>query len=172
MRGRIARFLLIVVIGGAVGIAIGGVPKRSADAPVRVVTETTGPTPSTTISLSPPPLEPPPAAPAQTRPPAEVRVMAHNASNVPGTATRVTNRLKEGGYNALGPGQDVKSGRPSTTMLFYTPGFEREAAALAEFLKVSPEAAKPLPDPPPAPLTKSVDVVVVVADDVAKRQTL
>ncbi len=170
MRARVARFLLIVVIGAAVGIAIGGIPKRSRDdGPIRVVTETTLSPGSTTISL-PPVGEPPPAS--QTRPPAEVKVMAHNASSVPGTATRVTNRLKDGGYNTLQAGPDIKKARPATTTLFYAPGFDREATALAEFLKISSDAAKPMPDPPPSPLTKTADVVVVVADDVAKRQTL
>jgi len=67
-------YLLMLLVGAGLGVAIAGVPSRAKDPPLRVQTESTtiSPAPSESPTTAPP--EPPPPAPTPTsRPTASTR---------------------------------------------------------------------------------------------------
>jgi len=154
-RRRVIQAVVVVVVGVGVGLAVGGIPDRSRDAPLRLTGATT-----TTTSAEPAPVAAPAVVPP--RAPAAVNVLALNASGVAGVALRVGERLRAAGYNVSPPAQNPRR-QPSARVL-YRPGFADEAAAVAEVLGLAPEVLAPAPaDGAPA------DVVVMVGEDLARR---
>lgn len=102
------------------------------------------------------------------RPPREVKVLTANGTNVSGAAGKVSGGLRNLGYNVLAP-TDAKSAEVSS--VYFTPGFEREAQAVAQALQLPPTAAKPLPKPAPVTDVRGANVLVVVGPDVAAKAT-
>ena len=97
------------------------------------------------------------------RPPAEVKVIVANGSSVNGAAAAVTNKLAPGGYNVLaGVNASVKVQSP---VVYFTAGFDREAAAVAAALGLDAAAVtKPMPAQPPVNDLQTANVLVVVDD--------
>lgn len=97
------------------------------------------------------------------RPSSQVQVLVLNAARIEGAAGDMTEQLQAIGHPALVPGNAPTQ---EETIIFYKPGFEREAAALAP--EVSETAiTEPLPDPSPFPGTEEADVVVVLGTNFA-----
>lgn len=88
----------------------------------------------------------------------------HNGSTKPGGALRFGERLKTLGYDVLAPGPSPKS-PGSVTQIFFRPGFEPEARALAAGLGVPGTTVGPL-GTDPLLAGGDASVVVVAADDV------
>jgi hypothetical protein len=171
MLGRAGQGLFIVCTGVALGVAIGGVPHRAHDAVTDVaVVGTAPPSPTSTGVTEPSPAvtsAPSTTAPPASRSPSSVRVLAVNGSDVPGAATRLGAKLKSAGYAVTPPVNYLK--RQNATDVFWRPGYEADAAAVATAAGLDDSAVKPLPDPPPLPQAKSVDVVVVVGQAGAQK---
>ncbi len=154
--GRAFQLLLVVTVGVAVGLAIGGVPSGSPDEPLIAARATT----TTTTT-------PPEPAPALTlRPPSGVNVIALNASGVGGAAGRVGTRLQAVGYKVLPP--TVNPTRQAVASVLYRPTFEREAAAVASLLSLGPDVVRPA-DAAPGGSQDTADVIVLVGEDLARR---
>ncbi|MDP8992669.1 MAG: LytR C-terminal domain-containing protein [Actinomycetota bacterium] len=119
-----------------------------------------------TAEEAPPPTtaEPPPTT-AAPRPPREVKVLSANGTKVNGAAGRVRDTLRARGYNVLAP---VEAKPANASAVHFTPGYERDAQAVAEVLKLAPTAVQPLPDPPPLADVRGANVVVVVGPDLAR----
>lgn len=100
------------------------------------------------------------------RPPAEVKVLTLNATDVRGAAGAANSVAKDAGFNVLAPSD---APRGTATAVYFTTTFEAEAGAVAAALGLSPTVVQPLPMPPPAPDLKSADVVVIVGADLAAR---
>jgi hypothetical protein len=102
-------------------------------------------------------------APART--PAEVTAIVLNGTSVNGAAGKYSTALQSAGYQMLEAG-DAPTKIP-TTQVYFTEGFEREAAAVAVAIgapaTVTPAA---LPTPPPGEVG-AANVVVVVGADIA-----
>lgn len=122
----------------------------AVDAPATTAPPPAGTTPTT-------------AAPAP-RAPAEVRVLVANGSGVAGAATRYKDQLAGAGYNALAPVNTTS--RPLDSVVYFAPGFDAEAAALAATLAPAPPVAA-LPAEPPVEQLGEADVLVVVGADLA-----
>lgn len=103
-----------------------------------------------------------PSTAPTARPPAEVHVLVLNGSGVAGAAGRLTESLKAEGYvTGSTPLAPADSARRQGTAVFFRPGFDAEAAAVAA--KAGPGAtAQPLPDPPPAGTVQQAEIVVVL----------
>jgi hypothetical protein len=153
---------VVVIVGSLLGLAVAGLPSRRHDAPLRVqsASTSTGPAPAVSTSL---PASTSSSAPA-LRPPSAVRVTPVNASSVPGSAGRVSTRLKSQGWNVQAPGADRKA-QPASAVL-YRSGFDGEARAVASALGVDPGTLKPLGA---GSVLGDPDVAVVIGDDLAKR---
>lgn len=157
--GRGAALLAVAVVLGIVllnatddgGGQVTAGPSVTADTKGRGTTSTV-PT-STTTTLP-------------ARPPAEVKVLTVNGTDVKGAAGKARDILRTGGYNVLAPVTGTPG--PATTV-YYAPTFDREAGAVAQALALPPGGVQPLPTPPPIADVRGTDVLVVVGPDLAAR---
>lgn len=99
------------------------------------------------------------------RSPAEVTVIVLNGTSVGGAAGKYSTALGTAGYQMLEAG-DAATKIPAT-QVFFTPGFEREAAAVA-LAAGAPATVTPaaLPTPPPGEVG-AANVVIVIGADLA-----
>lgn len=97
--------------------------------------------------------------------PAEVTVIVLNGTSVSGAAGKYSTAIGSAGYQMLEPG-DASTKIP-VTAVFFTQGFEREAAAVA-LAAGAPATVTPaaLPAPPPGEVG-AANVVVVIGADLA-----
>ena len=97
--------------------------------------------------------------------PAEVSVIVLNGTSVSGAAGKYSTAIGSAGYQMLEPG-DASTKIP-VTAVFFTAGFEREAAAVA-LAAGAPATVTPaaLPAPPPGEVG-AANVVVVIGADLA-----
>ncbi|GEM_PF-1367726 len=91
------------------------------------------------------------------KPPAQVQVLVLNGSDTVGAAKALTQKLQTGGYQTLPPTDGPKR---TGTVVWFTSGFDREAAALATATGVAPKV-EPIPNPPPDGTDKANIVVVI-----------
>lgn len=95
------------------------------------------------------------------RPPAQVPVMVANASGKSGAATTLANKLKAGGYTTV----DTSNGSPvTTTIVYFNPGWEAEAKAVATVVGSDPAAVRAMPPTPPVDV-KGANVLVMLGPD-------
>ena len=99
------------------------------------------------------------------RQPADVKVIVANASDVKGAAGKATEQLKAAKYNALAPANSTKL---DASAVYFTAGFDREAAAVATALGLPAPSVKALPTPPPVDV-KTANVLVMLGVDHAPR---
>lgn len=156
--GRGAILLAVAVLLGVVllNAAEDGPPRRvTADdsASLEEPTEEPG-AQDTTTTITP------------LREPKDVKVLSANGTETQGAAGRVRDALRAKGYNVLAP-LDAKA--TNTSVVYFTPGFEREAGVVAEALALPPTSVQPLPDPPPVTQLREANVVVVVGPELAQR---
>jgi hypothetical protein len=100
-----------------------------------------------------------------SRAPADVPTIVLNGSGVPGAAGRYSEFLAGLGYTLTNPAGDNADANTDTTLVYYVPGFEAEAAALVTAIG-APETVVPatLPTAPPGPIAGASVVIVVGAD--------
>lgn len=96
------------------------------------------------------------------RNPAEVTVLVANGAGIDGLASRISDTLKAANYVTAEPGNTKAPADESA--VFYTPGYEADARAIALLLNPQP-VVEALPDPAPVDDMKSANVVVVAAAD-------
>ena len=107
-------------------------------------------------------------APTTTLParaPKDVKVIVANASPVKGAAAGGRTALLAAQFNVLAP---ANAAAVPDSSVYFTAGYERDAAAVATALGLPPAAVKPLPSPAPFD-TKGANVVVVLGADAAPR---
>lgn len=103
---------------------------------------------------------------AALRAPKDVRLLTANGTAIKGAGGRIKDKLLAQGYNALAA-TDTKS--PATaSAVYFTPGFEREAAVIAQFLGLGPATVQAMPDPVPVADLKAANVLVVVGPEIAQ----
>ncbi|MEO6121414.1 MAG: LytR C-terminal domain-containing protein [Acidimicrobiales bacterium] len=100
------------------------------------------------------------------RPPAEVKVLTLNATDVRGAASRANDVVKKAGFNVLAPTDGT---RGAVTTVYFTPTYEAEAAAVAGALGVMTTSVQPVGVPPPIADLRGANVVVLVGADLAAR---
>ncbi len=89
----------------------------------------------------------------------------YNGSSVGGAAVVAGNELKAAGFVVQPPGPST--GARAASSVWHRPGFEAEAAAVADALSAPGSVVALLPEPPPVAGVGNADVIVVVGDDVA-----
>jgi hypothetical protein len=97
--------------------------------------------------------------------PAEVTVIVLNGTSVNGAAGKYSTAIQSAGYQMLVAAS--ATAKTPVTQVFFAPGFEREAAAVA-LAAGAPATVTPtaLPTPPPGEVG-TANVVVVIGDDLA-----
>jgi len=109
--------------------------------------------PTTDTTLAPP------------RDPAEVTVLVANGAGIGGLAGRIAETLNGANYVTAEPTNTRAPANES--IVFYTPGYEADAAAVAALLSPAPRV-EALPDPPPVESIGTANVLVVAAADLAE----
>ena len=143
----------------AVAVAIGVVLLNAADnapASQQVVANHSAQTVTTLSSVSTT------ALPA--RAPKDVKVIAANGTRVKGVGAKITDTLRQAGYDVLSPTDAPKS---NASMVYYAAGFAGDAAEVARALSLSATAAAPMPVPPPIGDIRGANVVVIIGPDLA-----
>lgn len=100
-----------------------------------------------------------------TRAPSEVKVLVANGSDVNGAAGVQTNALKALGYVTGNPGN---AARVPATVVYYTAGYEAEAAELAAAIGAPETSVQPMPTPAPVDDLALSNILVVIGPDLAK----
>jgi LytR cell envelope-related transcriptional attenuator len=97
--------------------------------------------------------------------PAEVTVIVLNGTSVNGAAGKYSTAIQSAGYQMLVAA--TATTKTPVTQVFFTPGFEREAAAVA-LAAAAPATVTPtaMPTPPPGEVG-TANVVIVIGDDLA-----
>ena len=121
-----------------------------ADDPEGDEDDTSSSTTSTTVAL---------------RPPAEVKVLIANGSDVDGAAGAQTDALEALGYVTADPTNT--SEKVQATVVYFTDGYQPEAEILAEAIGAAPTGVKPLPTPAPVDDLQLSNILVVVGPDIA-----
>lgn len=158
-------------------------PPVTVTSPATTVTPTASTTPTTappttvgpTTSLAAPTTTAAPVAttaPATTNPsanqtldPADVRVVVANGDGRFNLAGKNGSRLQAAGYTQI----DLEdAAKVPATVLYYRPGFDDEAALIAQALLVPDALLEPLPDTPITSNDALGDVVVVLGPDAVR----
>jgi hypothetical protein len=161
----LARGVVLIVVGVIVAVLL----LRSTDSaePFRSTTGTTtasgggGQTTNTTAAQGGATTT---TAPAKAHDPATVTVLVANGSGVKGAAAKIATTLKGSNYITATPGNTAAV---NASVVYFAPGYELDAKAVAALLKPTPGTAA-LPNPPPVTDLAGSQVLVVIAADLAK----
>jgi hypothetical protein len=112
------------------------------------------------------------AAPAATKPPAQVQVLVANGTGTPSGASKVTDKLKPKGYATLSPA-NATSANTAASKVYYREGYAEDAKAIARDLGVAAPVEniiEPMPAQPPVAATAAdraakANVLVVIGTD-------
>ncbi len=105
-------------------------------------------------------------ATAPERQPGEVTVRVFNATDTGGAAARLSDEIAQEGWKTVDPTDAPEGWQSEKTEVFFTPGFDREAATVAGAIAAPSDAVKALPEPPemdPA----GANVLVMLGGDLA-----
>lgn len=150
--------IAVAVVLGVVLLAATDSPEPFAGRPV--VTDDEGS--STDASATPDTTAPP--VTATTHDPATVTVLVANGARIPRLASRITEQLKAQNFLTAEPTDTIEAA--DTSGVYFTAGYEADAAAIAALLS-PPPATAPLPDPAPVEDLRGAHVLVVAAADLA-----
>lgn len=103
---------------------------------------------------------------AASRPPGEVTVLVANGSGVAGAAARFSEQVAASGYVTAEPANMRGGARAEASVVYYTEGYEAEAAALAATLSPVP-VVEALPEPAPVDDLRGATVLLVLGPDLA-----
>ena len=107
----------------------------------------------------------PPTTTLPARAPAEVKVIVANASEVKGAAGGGRTALVNAKYNVLAPTNATPT---PASVVYFVPGYDRDAAGVATALQLPANLVKPMPAPPPFD-TKGAHVAVLLGADHAAK---
>jgi len=155
---RGAGLLAVAVILGIILLRSGG-----GDPYATAVKTGVAPTPEVTV-----PRVVPTTITVPVRTPAQIKVLPANGTSTAGAGLTIFNRLKQAGYNVLAATNTTSQGSATTSNIYFNPGFDREAAVVAQLLGLPDSAVQPMPTPPPVSDTRGADIIVVVGPDLAK----
>ena len=104
------------------------------------------------------------------RPPQDIRTLVANSTSVLNQAARYTGVAKGFGYNTL-PAVDSTKRNLQTSIVYYEPGYNAEAAVLATKLGLPKSSVLPMPATPPVVYLNSANLLVIVGLDLANSTT-
>lgn len=145
----IAVILGIVLLNSADGGDFDAVSAGGKTTQTEVTTTLAPATTTTTVAL---------------RPPAEVKVLAANGTNTKGLAGKYKDKLRAAGYNALAP-TDTTTKPVAKSAVYFAPGYQGEAGAVAAAVGLPASAVQPMPAKPPVLNLQSANILVVVGGD-------
>lgn len=171
--GAMGRGILLLLLAVGIGVLLLAGTDQTAPAD-RLLATTAGDDPdagegatgsSTTTSTTG---ATPPTVPVPLRPARDVKVLVANGTSVGGAGRAVTEVLRPPGYNLINP-VDATNPRFDTTIVYFAPGYEPDAAAIAQALEVPATAVKEMPTEVPVRTQTDANVLVVVGAELAGR---
>lgn len=178
MKNQWMAFALVAVLSALAGVAVAGAPRTTAVPPTitssgttttslapapetTVVTTTTAAEVTTTVETSTT------VRPTTTTEPApdaaDIVVVAVNGAGTQGLATTVQNELLFFGF------EQARATDGTTlvddTVVYYFPGFEREAEEIARFFELDPSTIEPVADAPEFGRVDGDQVAVYIGRD-------
>lgn len=162
-----ARGIALIVAAIVLGVVLLRATDSPTPSPIKATTSgTTATTPTTAPDGTSSTTAAPPATTtnAKAHTPSQVQVLVANGSGVAGAAGRVAGKLNAVNY-VVKPSVNAKA-TASASVVYFTPGYEADARAIAALLSPQP-SVQPLPDPPPVKDMAGAKVLVVVAADLA-----
>jgi hypothetical protein len=165
---RATQGLLILVVGVALGLAIGGLPQLHRPKPIEFsVVDTAASSSTTEVPNLTLPTEPATttttAALPPAHPPKAVHVAAHNGSKTPGSAGRVLAKLKAAGFATLPAEPDLTP--VAASAVYFRPGFDADAIAIAAAVGLDAASVAPLATPPQVSLPAAAEIVILIGND-------
>lgn len=164
---QIGRALGLIAVAAIIGIILLHHSGPSGTTVAAQGTTTTAPShPSTTTATTPT------TTSATPRPPSSVKVLVANGTVAGGgagvsqhLAGTVTQTLHAKGYNTLAPVDATQ--KVTASIVYFQPGYEREAAALAASMALPVSAVQPMPAQPPVASLNGANILVVASTDLA-----
>jgi hypothetical protein len=162
-----------VLVGLLAGLALAGRPDAADQTIIPASTGATGTTeapgdstPSTTAgtSTTTAPSTTVPASTTTVLDPAGVRVLAVNGTRRGGIATRTADTLKAAGFANSTPTDSIDP--VEVTAVYFRPGFDAAAAAVATALGLDPAGVVPYGQPV-SEVDDTADVIVAIGNDFA-----
>jgi hypothetical protein len=96
---------------------------------------------------------------APLRTPQNIKVLVANGTSTAGLAGRVSDTLHAKGYDTLSPVDSTQ--HPSSTIVYFEPGYGNDAAALAGKLGLPSSAVSAMPPAPPVANLNGAQILVV-----------
>jgi hypothetical protein len=159
---QVGRAVILVGIAAIVGIVLlhRGTPgtTRVASAATTTTVKGGGAPTRTTVTT--------PTTTVPVHPAAQVKVLVANGSGVTGLAGVISTRLRTAGYDTLASVNANQ--RVAASVVYYAPGYQREAAIVAQSLGLAPTSVQPMPTPPPVASLGTANVLVVAGPDLAQ----
>jgi hypothetical protein len=154
MRGAL---LIVVAVLLGLGLLANGFRDDDGVSTTKSNTSTTRPTGSTDTTGTTVPV---------AHDPAQVKVLPLNGSGKTGVAGQAAEQLKAANYTLLEAG-NAKGGTLSASIVYFQPGYDADAAAIAAKLGLPAGAAQPLPTPVPDAVgdPQGANIVVVIGTD-------
>jgi LytR cell envelope-related transcriptional attenuator len=103
------------------------------------------------------------------RAPEAVKVLVANGTSTAGLAGRVTSTLHAKGYNTL-TATDAST-KPTSSIVYFEPGYGPDAAALAAKIDLPTTAVLPIQSPPPVANLSGAQILVVAGPDLVSSST-
>lgn len=100
--------------------------------------------------------------------PSQVSVLIANGAGVVGLAGRIRGQLNSAGFNTSKPATNAPS-QVATTAIYFQPGYEADALAVANTLSLAASNVFSMPSPTPIPASElaGVNVLVIAGSDLA-----
>jgi hypothetical protein len=102
------------------------------------------------------------------RPPGQVPTIVLNGSGVKGAAKKYSDSLAAAGYDLTSPAGGNATSNIAATKVYFSPGFDKEAAAVATAIGAPQTSVAPLGTTLPG-TTNSANVVVVLGPDLGNK---
>jgi cytoskeletal protein RodZ len=119
-----------------------------------------------TSSASPPSTTSESSGESVLHPPAEVRVLVANATNVSGAASAIKEVLvSDQGYNGLAPVNDTSEEVPAESFVYFANGYELDARNISVIINVSRDNVIPMPAALPVTDLSEANVLVLLGSD-------
>jgi LytR cell envelope-related transcriptional attenuator len=179
---RAAGVLALFVAAVAILVAVGTRPSVSAPSSAQTTVPTTTPTtvpgaggsttttaPATTTTTHHGKKGSGSTTTATTVPPNTVSVVVANATSTNGLAAHYSTVIGAGGWSMKAPIDAATS--EATSAVYYAPGFQPEAAAIAGSIGVKSTQVLPVSSATPVSATSGLDVIVVIGQDLASTTT-
>jgi hypothetical protein len=162
-----ARGIALIVAAIVLGVVLLRATDSPAPVPVKSSTNTTVSTPGTVATGNQATGTTTPTtagAGAKAHNPTEVAVLVANGSRVKGAAAGLATKLKAANY-LVKPSVNTKAAA-SASVVYYDPGYQADAQAIANTLNPKP-AVQPMPDVLPVADRAGAQILVVIAADLA-----